>query len=104
MTRYYFWNITVSSDFPWLPAVSQQAKDIEHFRWFSDDFLVVSPQDPNLIMDMCYSFLPDQISSMWGVAVSRQLIDEGKLKTHVEYRIKNGTDRRTYRRFMDMVF
>jgi len=96
--------LDVRRDFPWLPEDSQQAKDVERFRWFSDDYLAVSSHDPNLIMDMRYSFLPNQISSMWGVEVSKQLVDEGKLDAHVDYKIKNGTDRKTYRRFMDMVF
>lgn len=96
--------LDVGRDFPWLPEVSQQAKDIERFRWFSDDFLAVSPHNPNLIMDMRYSFLPNQISSMWGVEVSKPLIDAGKPDAHVGYEIKNGTDKKTFRRFMDMVF
>ncbi len=96
--------LDVRSDFPWLLETSQQAKDTERFRWFSDDFLAVSPQNPNLIMDMRYSFLPNQISSMWGVEVNKQLIDEGRLDAHAGYKIKNGTDSKTFRRFMDMVF
>lgn len=96
--------LDVGRDFPWLPEASQQAKDIERFRWFSDDFLAVSSHNPNLIMDMRYSFLPNQISSMWGVEVSKPLIEAGKPDAHVGYEIKNGTDRKTFRRFMDMVF
>jgi inner membrane protein len=96
--------LDVRRDFPWLPQDSQQAKDIERFRWFSDDYLAVSSHDPNLIMDMRYSFLPNQINSMWGVELSKQLVEEGKLDAHVNYKIKNGTDRRTFRRFIDMVF
>jgi len=96
--------LDVSRDFPWLPADSQQAKDIERFRWFSDGYLAVSRRDPNLIMDVRYSYLPNRISSMWGVKVSRQLIDEGRLDAHVSYEIKNGTDKKTVKRFMDMIF
>jgi len=96
--------LDVKRDFPWLPADSQQAKDIERFRWFSDDYLAVSGHNPNLIMDVRYSFLPNRINSMWGVEVNKQLIDEGKLDAHVRYDIKSGADKKTVKRFMDMVF
>lgn len=96
--------LDVKRDFPWLPADSQQAKDIERFRWFSDGYLAVSRRNPNLIMDVRYSYLPNRINSMWGVEVDRQLIDEGKLDAHVRYEIKSGTDKKTVKRFMDMVF
>ncbi len=96
--------LDVKRDFPWLPADSQQAKDIERFRWFSDDYLAVSRRNPNLIMDVRYSYLPNRINSMWGVEVDKQLIDEGKLDAHVGYYMKSGTDKKTVKRFMDMVF
>ncbi|GIR70651.1 MAG: hypothetical protein CM15mP74_19020 [Halieaceae bacterium] len=40
---------------------SQQAKDIERFRWFSDDWLALDDANPNLIVDMRYSQLPNDI-------------------------------------------
>jgi len=96
--------LDVKRDFPWLPVDSQQAKDIERFRWFSDGYLAVSRRNSNLIMDVRYSYLPNRINSMWGVEVDKQLIDEGKLDAHVKYEIKSGTDKKTVKRFMDMVF
>ncbi len=96
--------LDVKRDFPWLPADSQQAKDIERFRWFSDGYLAVSRRNPNLIMDIRYSHLPNRIYSMWGVKVNKQQIDEGKLDAHVSYEIKSGTDKKTFKRFMDMLF
>jgi len=96
--------LDVKRDFPWLPADSQQAKDIERFRWFSDGYLAISRRNPNLIMDVRYSFLPNRINSMWGVEVDKQLIDEGKLDAHVRYQIESGVDKKTLKRFMAMVF
>ncbi|MBE9559341.1 MAG: metal-dependent hydrolase [Proteobacteria bacterium] len=96
--------LDVKRDFPWLPADSQQAKDVERFRWFSDGYLAVSRRNPNLIMDVRYSYLPNRINSMWGVEVNKQLIDEGKLDAHVGYEIKSGTDRKTVKRFKEMLF
>ena len=96
--------LNIKRDFPWLPADSQQVKDIERFRWFSDGYLAVSRRNPDLIMDVRYSYLPNRINSMWGVKVNKQLIDEGKLGAHVGYEIKSGTDRKTVKRFKEMLF
>ncbi len=96
--------LDVKRDFPWLSADSQQAKDIERFRWFSDGYLAISRRNPKLIMDVRYSYLPNRINSMWGVKVDKQLIDEGRLDAHVSYEIKSGTDKKTVKRFMEMVF
>ena len=96
--------LNIRRDFPWLPADSQQVKDIERFRWFSDGYLAVSRRNPNLIMDVRYSYLPNRINSMWGVKVYKQLIDEGKLDAHVGYEMKSGTDRKTVKRFKEMLF
>lgn len=96
--------LDVRRDYPWLPADSQQAKDIERFRWFSDGFLAVSTKNPNLIMDMRYSFLPNRINSMWGVVVNKQLIDEGDFDTHVEYEMQRNLDDHTTKQFIEMLF
>jgi len=96
--------LNIKRDFPWLPADSQQAKDVERFRWFSDDYLALSPQKKNFIMDVRYSFLPNQIKSMWGVELNKQKIDEGKFDAHVDYEMKSSADKKTVKRFMDMVF
>jgi inner membrane protein len=96
--------LDVKRDYPWLPEDSQQAKDIERFRWFSDGFLAVSRRDENLVMDVRYSFLPNRVDSMWGVVVNKALIDEGKLETHVTYEMKRNLDEQSYQLFFEMLF
>lgn len=96
--------LDVKRDFPWLPADSQQARDIERFRWFSDDFLAVSTQDKNLIMDVRYSYLPNRINPMWGIEINKLFVDEGDLDAHVFFEMSNGTDKRTVKRFKKMLF
>ncbi len=96
--------LDVTRDYPWLPEDSQQAKDIERFRWFSDGFLAVSPENANLVMDVRYSYLPSRINSMWGVEVNRQLIEEGRLDAHVIFEMKKGPKKETVKRFIEMVF
>lgn len=96
--------LDVKRDYPWLLADSQQAKDIERFRWFSDGFLAVSRRDENLVTDVRYSFLPNRVDSMWGVVVNKQLIDEGKLDAHVGYEMIRNLDEQTYQIFFEMLF
>ncbi|HHJ36033.1 MAG TPA: metal-dependent hydrolase [Gammaproteobacteria bacterium] len=95
--------LNVEYDYPWLLDDAQQRRDIERFRWFSDDFLAVSPHDKNFIMDVRYSFLPNQIKSMWGIGMDRNLMEED-IDSHVSYEINSRPDRSTIERFLEMVF
>lgn len=95
--------LNVQKEFPWLPDNSQQAKDIERFRWFSDDYLAVSANDKKLISDVRYSFIPNNINSMWGIEINKRLIDDGDYDAHVFYEINNNLDKETRDLFLDML-
>lgn len=95
--------LNIQRDFPWLPEASQQQKDIERFRWFSDDFLAVSPHDEDFIMDVRYSFLPNRIKSMWGIVLNESLIEKD-IDVHVDYEINSRPDEITVGRFFEMIF
>ena len=62
--------LDIARDFPWLEADSQQAKDIERFRWFSGGYLAQDQADANRIVDIRYSMLPQQIQPLWGIELS----------------------------------
>ena len=68
-------------DFPWLKEESQQYKDVERFKWFSNDFLAVNPQNKNQIIDIRYSGIPNEIGGLWGV----QLNPNKHKQEHVEF-------------------
>ena len=68
-------------DFPWLKEESQQYKDVERFKWFSNDFLAVNPQNKNQIIDIRYSGIPNEIGGLWGV----QLNPNKHNQEHVEF-------------------
>ena len=61
--------LNVGADFPRLDPSSQQALDIERFRWFSDDWLALDGADTRLIVDMRYSQIPNMIKGLWGIKV-----------------------------------
>ena len=62
--------LNVTEQFPWLDPTSQQARDIERFRWFSQDFLGYDASH-DWIIDVRYSNLPDEIDGLWGIRVTR---------------------------------
>ena len=53
---------------PDLDKESQQAIDIERFRWFSQDYLGFD-EEKSLVTDVRYSMLPNQIEPMWGLVI-----------------------------------
>ena len=57
----------VARDLPWLAADSRQARDIERFRWFSDDYLAFEDDAEPRIIDIRYSMVPTQIDALWGI-------------------------------------
>lgn len=50
---------------------SQQMRDIERFRWFSQDYLGFDG-DKNLVTDVRYSMIPNQIAPMWGLVIDER--------------------------------
>ena len=54
-------------DVPWLSVNSQQARDVERFRWFSNDYLALDPGHPQRVIDVRYSMVPTRIEALWGI-------------------------------------
>ena len=73
--------LDLNKNFPWLGRESQQYKDIERFKWFSNDFLAVNPNNKNQIIDIRYSGIPNEIGGLWGV----QLNPNKHKQEHVEF-------------------
>ena len=59
--------LSLERDLPWLDPGSQQAKDLERFRWYSDGWLALDPEDPNYVVDVRYASLPNRIDALWGL-------------------------------------
>ena len=62
--------LSIDRDLPWLDKNSQQRKDIERFRWFSTGYIALDKQNPNRVVDIRYSLLPQQIKPLWGIELS----------------------------------
>lgn len=77
--------LNLQRDLPWLSSMagSQQAKDIERFSWFSNNYLSIDPANPNRIVDMRYSMLPHQVKPFWGIVLDPQKPND----QHVDYTV-----------------
>jgi len=73
--------LNIETHFPRLDAESQQAEDLERFRWFSNDYLAVDEGDPQFVIVMRYSMLPNEIKGLWGIRLEETLSED----QHVEW-------------------
>ena len=86
-------------DVPWLVTDSQQARDVERFRWFSQDFLGVRDDDPNYIIDVRYSLLPNEAQPLWGIRLNPQAEPDA----HVVFETDRNADSQRMQRFWSML-
>ena len=52
--------LDIERDLPWLDPGSQQARDIERFRWFSNGYIAKDPVHDYRIIDVRYSMVPNE--------------------------------------------
>lgn len=92
--------LDLERDLPWLDHQSQQARDIERFRWFSDGYVAMEPDHPNRITDIRYSMLPNQIGGLWGIELTPQA-GNGE---HAQFVATRNTSHELTDRFRGMLF
>ncbi len=92
--------LQLERDFPWLDADSQQALDVERFRWFSNGYVAVDPGNPSRITDIRFSMLPNQIQGLWSIELS----PTAPPTEHVCYETSRDADSATLARFKKMLF
>lgn len=68
--------LEIRRDLPWLDRDSQQALDVERFRWFSNGYLAPDPLRRSFVIDIRYSLVPNEIDALWGSSLfqARRLI------------------------------
>ena len=88
-----------NNDFPWLDPDSQQARDVQRFTWFSDGFVGLHPRYDNRIIDMRYSFLPNEVEGLWMIE-----LDKNRSPTeHVAYQHQHSDPGEKVKLLMDML-
>ena len=83
---------------PNLDKDSQQRKDIERFRWFSQDYLGYN-KEKNLVTDIRYSMIPNQIAPMWGLVLD----DKRGINEHAIWWTNRDFDQSQIDLFKDML-
>ena len=91
--------LNTDKSFPWLKNNSQQAIDIERFRWFSDDYLSQSDEYPMQIMDVRFTSLPHTLSPLWSI----ELNPNARFNTHIKYVTNRKLNDRRYEKLWDLI-
>ena len=91
--------LNLKTHYLWLNPESQQASDIERFRWFSNNYLAVDKQDPLLIIDVRYSHLPNEIKGLWGI----RLDPNATYDQHVEWTTRRSADSARFKQLWNML-
>lgn len=78
--------LNVGQDLPWLGQNSQQARDLIRFNYFSDGFIAIDPVNPNRVVDVRYSFVPNEIGALFSIELAKQAgeMDHVRYQTHRE--------------------
>jgi len=92
--------INIQSAFPWLMVKSQQAKDIERFKWFSNGYIAINPKNKNQILDIRYSTLPNEIGGLWGIELSK----EKERNDHVKYITNRTISKKRFKILTELLF
>jgi inner membrane protein len=92
--------LDLQRDFPWLDHQSQQARDIERFRWFSNGYVALDPGYPNRVTDIRYSMLPNQVAGLWSIDISPQAGGGD----HVRYVVARRASNQVLDKFKAMLF
>jgi inner membrane protein len=92
--------IDIARDFPWLSPSSVQAADLARYERISAGFMAVDPTDPNRIIDLRYSMVPNEIGGFWAVVLD-PTADEHE---HVGYVTTRDTAASDAARMLQMLF
>jgi inner membrane protein len=80
--------LDVDRDIPWLERGSQQARDIERFRWFSNGYIARDPVYANRVIDIRYSMIPNEVAPLWSI----ELHPEAGREEHASYLVHRDAD------------
>jgi inner membrane protein len=92
--------LELARDLPWLDPGTQQGRDLERFRWFSQDHLALHPRDPYEVIDVRYSMLPNRIEPLWGIRLDPAASGDAFSRFVTQRRLGDG-DRE---RLLEMMF
>tara|TARA_A100001011_G_scaffold397389_1_gene498193 strand:+ start:2374 stop:3372 length:999 start_codon:yes stop_codon:yes gene_type:complete len=91
--------LDIRKDFKWLEPSTQQAKDVQRFRWFSNNYLGISKHNKNIIYDIRFSSIPNEVEGLWGIQLDK---NKGK-DEHITYVTNRGKSINRFHELMKMI-
>jgi inner membrane protein len=76
--------LNLAEQLPWMSVDSQQYREVERFRWYSDGWLAIDRENPLYVVDVRYSSLPNSIDALWGLLLDDQAPPDAHAIYHVE--------------------
>jgi inner membrane protein len=81
-----------------LPASSVLATDIERFNIFSAGWLGIDPAQPDILVDVRYSNLPDSVEPMWAIKINPERSGD-----HARFMVTRDVSRQTREKFLGLI-
>ena len=91
--------LNIDRDMPWLDMSSQQARDIERFRWFSNGYIARDPIYANRVIDIRYSMIPNEVAPLWSI----ELTPDAKKEAHANYLVHREADSARMNKMWEML-
>lgn len=81
-----------------VPVDSVLAADISRFSHFSDGYLAIRPEQPNVLIDVRYSNLPMTVVPLWGIEINPDQPDQ-----HAKYMLYRDASSATREKFLKLL-
>jgi inner membrane protein len=81
-----------------IPSDSRLQQDLQRFNAFSNGYLAYHPAQKNIVIDVRYANLPDQVNPLWGIE-----FDPRQPALHARYETYRDSSRATRERFLAML-
>jgi inner membrane protein len=89
----------MKEEFPNLDANSMLAKDIKRFEYFSDGYVSLFPERPEVLGDVRYSMSPLGTKPLWGIEINLADINQ-----HVKYDTYRDSSKAIRQQYIDMLY
>ncbi len=91
--------LDLARDLPWLEPGSQQAIDLERFRRFARGWMTLDPNDPQRVLSVRYSMVPNEGNGMWSIGLNR----DADKNEHVSLGQARGMPERERQKFLRLL-
>jgi inner membrane protein len=88
---------TSIDEFSWLDSSGTQALDLQRFGRFADGYLGITQSDPNRIVDLRYSALPNEVTGVWSITLDKAADPDAHVGFVVDRGAQSGQARRLFR-------